>query len=85
MLIEGIPSIEYNGAMKTKRTDLAADLRRAMKRDGRTVYAVARDAEVPVGMIQRFSKGGGLTLATASRLCDLFGLQLRPVDGRKGR
>lgn len=85
MLSDGIPTLEYNGAMKTKRTDLAADIRRAMKRDERTVYAVARDADLPVSMIQRFHKGGGLTLETASRLCDLFSLELRVIDDRKGR
>ena len=84
MRLDGIPNIGYNETMATKRTDLAADIRKAMKRDGRTVYAVSRDSELPVSIVQRFHKGGGLTLDSASRLCDLFGLELRPIE-RKGR
>ena len=84
MLLDGIPILMYDDDMKPRRTDLADVIRKAMKHDGRTVYAVARDAKLPVSMIQRFHKGGGLNTDTASKLCDLFGLELRPIDV-KGR
>jgi len=70
--------------MPTKQTDLAADIRKAMKRDGRTVYAFARDTGLPVSIVQRFHKGGGANLSTASALCNVLGLALQPIE-RKGR
>ena len=65
--------------------NLERTLRTAMKADGRTVYAFSRDTDLPVSLVQRFAKGGGLTLKSASALCSLLALDLRPVDGRKGR
>ena len=64
--------------------DLEKTLRDAMKVDGRTVYAFARDAGLRVSLVQRFYKnGGGLTLASASKLCDLLGLDLRSSTPRQ--
>lgn len=64
-------------------TDLQKTLLDAMRRDGRTDYAFARDSGLRVSAVQRFRAGGGLTLASASKLCALVGLALLPVDGRK--
>jgi len=85
MRFDGIPIKCYNSGMTTKRIDLAASIRRAMKRDGRTVYAFARDTGLPVSGVQRFAKGGGMNLDSASRLCEVLGLDLLPTDGGKGR
>lgn len=74
---DGIPDVCYNDGMKTKPTNLAEEIRRAMKRDGRTVYAFSRDTGLPVSGVQRFAKGGGMNLDSASRLCDVLGLELR--------
>lgn len=69
--------------MKQESNKLADVIRGAMQCDGRTVYAVARDAGLVVSIVQRFDAGGDVTLQTASALCDTLGLQLQPV--RKGR
>ncbi|HVP12719.1 MAG TPA: helix-turn-helix domain-containing protein [Phycisphaerae bacterium] len=64
--------------------NLEKTLRDAMKADGRTVYAFARDSGLRVSLVQRFYKnGGGLTLASASKLCGLLGLDLRPLAPRQ--
>lgn len=80
--LDGIPTVCYIDSMSV---DLEKRIRTAMKLDGRTVYAFARDAGLRVSLVQKFAKGGGLTLRSASRLCSLLGLDLMPVVGRKGR
>jgi len=65
--------------MKGMKVNLEKTLRDAMKRDGRTVYAFARDTKLPVSLVQRFAKGGGLRLSSASKLCELLGLDLQPI------
>jgi hypothetical protein len=65
--------------------NLEKTLREAMKADGRTVYAFSRDSGLRVHGVQRFWAGGGLTLKSASALCSLLGLDLRPLARqRKG-
>ena len=77
MQFDGIPNVCYTDDMKSKSIDLATAIRKAMKRDGRTVYAFSRDTGLPVSGVQRFAKGGGMNLDSASRLCDVLGLELR--------
>lgn len=71
---------------RKKKTDLAATLRRAIRDSGMTPYAVSRDAGVDRSILVRFVNGDrGLTLTTASRLCDVLDLDLRPArSGKKG-
>jgi|GEM_PF-2137128 len=74
--------------MNTKRqpkTDLAATIRKAVKDSGLTPYRIATDADVDRSIMTRFVNGQrGLTLDTASRLCDVLGLVLRSSTRRKG-
>lgn len=63
--------------------NLEKTLREAMRRDGRSMYAFARDAKMPVSLVQAFAKGGGLRLSSASKLCELLGLDLQPIKGDK--
>ncbi|MCK6456485.1 MAG: hypothetical protein L6Q92_08145 [Phycisphaerae bacterium] len=60
-------------------------LRNAMKRCGLSVYAIAKGSGVPLTCVQQFAAGRGLRLATADRLADYFGLELRPKRGRQAR
>ena len=62
-----------------------ADLIRTVaKRDGRTVYALARDSGVDSAVVGRFMKGErDVTLTTAEKLCRTLGLELRST--RRGR
>ena len=69
---------------RKKRTDLAATLRRAIRDSGMTPYAVSRDAGVDRSILVRFVNGQrGLTLTTASRLCDVLNLAFLPARARK--
>jgi hypothetical protein len=83
MQLDGIPSIAYNLSMKSKRIDLASDIRAAMRRSKLSIYAVAKAAGLRVSIVQRFDAGGGLTTDSASALCNVLGLRL--VDDGKGR
>lgn len=69
--------------------NLAKTIRQAMRADGRTVYAFARDSGLAVATVQAFAKGGDLRLATASKLCDVLGLRLmiaaKPMTKAKSR
>jgi plasmid maintenance system antidote protein VapI len=74
-------------ANRKHKIDLAATIRRAIKQSGLTPYRVATDADVDRAIMTRFVNGQrGLTLDTASRICDMLGLELRPVRRKvKGR
>jgi hypothetical protein len=65
--------------------NLADAIRRAMRRDGRTVYAFARDTALAVSGVQDFMTGRDLRLSSASKLCKVLGLELRPTKRKKGR
>lgn len=65
--------------------DLIAVLRKAIDRDHRTLYALAKAAGLRYSVVHRFARGErvGISLVTAAKLCQTLGLELRPV--RKGR
>ncbi len=64
-------------------------LREAAIADGRSIFILARDANVPYSVLYRFIKGDktghrqGLTLLTADKLVKALNLELRPK--KKGR
>ncbi len=67
---------------------LSKQLRAAVKA-AESVNSVAVAAGVPQPMLCRFAKGNGISLATADRLAEYFGLELQPkakaAKGRKGK
>ena len=67
--------------IKNPMTDL---IRRTIKTDGRSLYRLAIDTNLPYQTIHRFARGKreDLVMGTAWRLCDALGLELRPK--RKG-
>jgi plasmid maintenance system antidote protein VapI len=66
--------------------NMADIIRAAIKRDGRTRYALAQESGVNQAVLGRFVRGErGLNLDTADRLCRVLGLELRPVRKRKTR
>ena len=72
----------------TDEFNLAEQLRAAVRAAGLTTYALARDAGIDRAVAVRFMNGErGLNLDSASKVCRLLGLQLRPVRRRskKGR
>ncbi len=59
-------------------------IRVTAKRDGRTVYAIARDSGVNSAVVGRFVKGErDVTLTTAEKLCRTLRLELRPARPRR--
>ena len=65
---------------------LSDTIRDAMRRDGRSLYALAVDSGVSRGQLVRFANAQReLTLPAADRLCKALKLELRPVRrARKG-
>jgi plasmid maintenance system antidote protein VapI len=58
---------------------MADQLKKAIRSTGKTVNAVAVEAGVPQPVLHRFMTGErDLTLRTAQKLADHFGLELRP-------
>lgn len=69
----------YIKGMKTK--GFADMMRQTMKADGRTKYAIARDAGLNPAVVARFLTGErDITLTTAEKICRVLGLELRPGD-----
>ncbi len=68
-----------------RRTDIQEQLRRAIKRDSRSLYALARDAGLGIGPLQRFvAREHGMTLTSAEKLATALGLvlTLTPAERR---
>jgi helix-turn-helix protein len=69
---------------KRKPIDLGAQLREAFRRSGLTRFALAKQSGVPYSGIHRFVAGErDISLSTASRLCDVLGVEFRPTDREK--
>lgn len=67
------------------RQDLIAILRRAIERDPRTLYRIAKDCSLRYSVIHRFATAErtGISLVTAAKLCETLGLQLRQARQRR--
>ncbi len=64
---------------------LTDQLRRAIKKDGRSLYAIAKQSGLTVSALQRFvAKEHGMTLLSAEKLVDALGLRLT-LTKQKGR
>jgi len=63
-----------------------ARLRQAVETSGMTLYRIAKDSGIAYQVLHRFARGErDLTLETASRLADYFGVRLtRPRRPKKG-
>ena len=58
--------------------DLTADIKKAIEKDGRSLYAIAKDAEVAYSVLHRFVSGDRtVNLDTASKIASALGLELR--------
>lgn len=70
--------------MTREQKTITSVLRKAACADGRSIFALARDAGIPYPALHRFMRGdktgakGGLTLMTADKLARVLGLELRP-------
>ena len=67
-----------------ERKTMTEILREAFAADGRSIYQLARDADVPYPVLYRFIKGDrdgrkrSLDLITVDKLADALGFELRP-------
>ena len=67
---------------------MAEVLREAFHADGRSIYRLARDADVPYPVLYWFVKGDkqgrkhSLNITTADKLAEALGLELRPKKKR---
>jgi plasmid maintenance system antidote protein VapI len=72
------------GKSKPKRPTIAETLRKAIADSGETVAAVSRGAGIAQPVLHRFIHGErDLTLRTADRLMEYFGLEIRPTGEAK--
>lgn len=56
---------------------LTTDLRAAIEKSGLSLYAIAKATNTPYAAINLFARGQrGMTLETADRLTELFGMRL---------
>ena len=70
--------------MATTRTHLEEQLKAAIARSGLSVFRLAKDSGVSQPVLCRFVNGQrGITLATAAKLVEALGLELRPVRTKR--
>ena len=66
-----------------KQRPLVDQLRRAIREDGRSIYALAKASKLHIGPIQRFvAREHGMTCDSADRLCAALGVEIRLVKRR---
>ncbi len=64
--------------------DMTEDLKAAIEKDGRSLYAIARDADVAYSVLHRFVTGDRtVNLDTASKIATALGLKLVKPRKRK--
>lgn len=63
--------------MASDENTLATAIRAAIKRSGKTRYALAKETDVPESALSRFMAGADMQLDYASRLTAALGLELR--------
>ncbi len=65
---------------KAKQRDLGEQIREAIADSGMSRFKLAKRSGVPYSGVHRFVGGQrGLTLDTASKLCEVLGLELRSI------
>ena len=70
--------------MKKRQTYLEKQIRAAFKESGMTIYRLAKDSDVSQPVVSRFISGKrGITLATASKLVKVLGLELVQTKKRR--
>ena len=66
--------------IKVGKLRFADLIRRAIKKDDRSLYRIGKDSGVAVSVLQRFvARERGLNLSTAEKICRVIDLELRPV------
>ena len=64
--------------------DLETQLRDAARRSGMSMKAISDETGIPYAAVHGFvARDRSILLSTASKLCKLFGLELRPMRRTK--
>jgi hypothetical protein len=64
--------------------EIQEQIRDAIKNDGRTIYALAKESGIDHGILYRFmDRSRGLNLDTVGRLLQVLGLEVRLVKTKK--
>lgn len=80
MALDAVYDREYDPGM-----DWATMIRQAVKRSGKTMYAVAKESGVSYARVHFFLAGKrDLRLGNAQRIAEAVGLELRPAKRAKG-
>ncbi len=67
-----------------KQKSIEDQLRAAIKKDGRSIYAIARDAGLGIGPTQRFAASiHGITMRNAVKMAATLGLELKLVHAKR--
>ena len=67
-----------------ERVNLAEQIRSAFEWSGITRFELSKRSSVSYGIVHRFiGQERNIKLDTASKLCDVLGLELRPLRRRK--
>ena len=66
---------------------IAKTLRLAIQRSDATLYRIAKETGIDWSVLQRFLDGTrpNIRLDTVEKLCEHFGLELRPLAERRSR
>jgi hypothetical protein len=59
--------------------DLIVELQQAIRKDGRSLYAIAKAADLRYSVVHRFARGErvGISLVSAAKLLQALGYELR--------
>jgi transcriptional regulator with XRE-family HTH domain len=63
---------------------ITEQIRQIAERDGRTAYAIARDAGVNPSQVLRFLDGHGATSPTLDKIAEALDLEVKQRTKRKG-
>ena len=68
---------------RKKSTRIRTALLEAIRGSGESLYRIAKDAGLTYSCMHDFATGkGDLSIDNAEKLCEYFGLELRPQKGR---
>ena len=69
---------------KRKQVDLAKQIKAAYSKSGMTRFMLAKRSGASYAIVHRFiSDDRGITIDTASKLCETLGLELGPVTAKR--
>lgn len=75
--VNGNPYARSMEEIRNDPVNISDTLRDALMTDKRTIYEIAREAQLEPDVLYRFRDGNDIRLATADKLCKALGLSLK--------